>query len=112
MFLTFSTTKGSVEILNVFWRWGWRPECLEPAMDRAYGDSGFSGEGTAPPLGAAVAGLLLRRRLRLGLQRSVDHFGYLVCPHRCGDGRDVARHAGPQCRTPGSAFAISLRSSP
>ncbi len=78
MSLPFSTKKGSVEILNVLWRWG--AECLEPAMDRAFGDSGFSGEGAGAPLGTAVAGLLLRRRLRLGLQRSVDQFGYLVVP--------------------------------
>ncbi len=53
-------------------------------MDRAFGDSGFSGEGAGAPLGAAVAGLLLRRRLRLGLQRSVDQFGYLVVPISTG----------------------------
>jgi hypothetical protein len=38
---------------------GLESECLEPAMDRAFGDSGFSGEGAGAPLGAAVAGLLL-----------------------------------------------------
>jgi len=45
-------------------------ERLEPVMDRAFGDAGFSGEGAGAPLDAAIAGL--------GLQRSVDHFGHLV----------------------------------
>jgi len=56
---------------------GLEAECLEPAMDRAIGDSGFSGEAAGAALGAAVAGPLLRRRLRLGLQRSVDHFCFI-----------------------------------
>jgi len=34
-----------------------------------FGDSGFSGEGAGAPLGAAIAGLLLRRRLRLFVPR-------------------------------------------
>ena len=104
--------EGIYRDFECFLAMGLEAECLEPAMDRAFGDSGFSGEGAGAPLSAAVAGLLLRRRLRLGLQRSVDHIGYLVCPHRCGDGRNAARHADSQCRIPGSAFAISLRSSP
>lgn len=57
---------------------GLEAERLEPAMDLAIGDSGFSGEAASAALGTAVAGPLLRRRLRLGLQRSVDHFSYLV----------------------------------
>jgi hypothetical protein len=28
MSLTFRAKKGSVEILNVFWRWGWRQNVL------------------------------------------------------------------------------------
>ena len=47
---------------------GLEVEFLEPAMDRAFGDSGFSGEAAGAPLGAAVAGPLLRRMLRKGVQ--------------------------------------------
>jgi hypothetical protein len=48
-------------------------------MDRAFGDSSFSGVGASAPLGGAVAGLCL--------QRSVDHFGYLVVLIRAGTSR-------------------------
>jgi hypothetical protein len=49
---------------------GLEAECIESAVDRAFGDSGFSSEGAGAPFGAAVAGI--------GLQRSVDHFGHLI----------------------------------
>ena len=49
---------------------GLEAECLEPAMDRAFRDSGFSGEGAGAPLGAAVAGFRL--------QCTINDFGYLV----------------------------------
>jgi hypothetical protein len=47
-------------------------------VNGGFGDAGGSREGACRPLGAAIGGLLLRRRLRLGLQRSVDHLSHRV----------------------------------
>lgn len=64
---TFSTNNGSVESLNVFFRWGCREKL---AVRRAFGDTGGSGQRTGTPMGAAIGGP--------GMQGAVDHLGHLV----------------------------------